>query len=311
GAGVDFVVIADHGSCHALADGWEGYRDGVLIIVATEISCAGGEHILVFGVPETRDLMRRPSAEVLRVVASRGGKAFVAHPRAARVSWRTFSAGDWDGWDLPGFIGIEIWSLMHDVYDGVKPWQLLRFHRKFLRRAKGPSAEVMRHWDDLCKVRRVAAIGALDSHARPVRIVGRPLITYGEALATLRTHVLAPPMSGEPDADTRNIVEAIIEGRCFAALDGLADAGGFSFSALGAEGEPICPGAELKFDGPVQLCVTSPHEAELSLLKDGEAIAVATAKTLEAEADEAGVYRVEARIGGRPWVFTNPIYLRA
>jgi hypothetical protein len=46
-------------------------------------------------------------------------------------------------------------------------------------------------------------------------------------------------------------------------------------------------------------------------LRDGVAEASADATQLEFRADGgAGVYRVEARVGGKPWLFSNHIYVR-
>ncbi|HUX15651.1 MAG TPA: PHP domain-containing protein, partial [Phycisphaerae bacterium] len=38
-AGLDFVVMSDHDTLRPRADGWQGWHDGVLVIVGTEISC--------------------------------------------------------------------------------------------------------------------------------------------------------------------------------------------------------------------------------------------------------------------------------
>jgi hypothetical protein len=40
-------------------------------------------------------------------------------------------------------------------------------------------------------------------------------------------------------------------------------------------------------------------------------VAKAFGTGLEFRADAPGAYRVEARLGGKPWVYTNPIYLRS
>jgi hypothetical protein len=59
------------------------------------------------------------------------------------------------------------------------------------------------------------------------------------------------------------------------------------------------------------LSVRAPRPAALRLLHDGEPVAVAdNAAELDFQPDAAGVYRVEARLGGRLWIVSNAVYLR-
>jgi len=309
-AGVDFVVVSDHGSLGALEDGWTGYHKGVLVLVATEVTCNNKAHLLVFDLTEVEGLTNCAPAEALEIIKSRGGKAFVAHPHAAKTSWCEFGAGDWESWDLGGFRGLEIWSLMHDVCNRMKPWDVLPLYRKLLSRVKGPHPEVLRQWDRLTQTRQVPAIGALDSHAKRLPFIQRPMLDYYDTFATLRTHVLAPPLDGEPRTDARHILDAILAGRCFVALDDFSDARGFSFVGLARE-EHILMGQEVRFGPPLQFHIRAPQEAELRLVKNGQVLVSSEGNNLVHTADAAGVYRAEAHINGRPWVFTNPIYLRA
>ena len=51
--------------------------------------------------------------------------------------------------------------------------------------------------------------------------------------------------------------------------------------------------------------------AHLVLRCDGRPVAEVQGTDLEYRADRPGVYRVEALHNRRPWVYTNPIYLRS
>jgi hypothetical protein len=57
-----------------------------------------------------------------------------------------------------------------------------------------------------------------------------------------------------------------------------------------------------------------PAPGELRLLRDGEVVAMREGTEIEHPATAAGVYRIEARreFRGRlrPWIYSNPIYLR-
>jgi hypothetical protein len=60
--------------------------------------------------------------------------------------------------------------------------------------------------------------------------------------------------------------------------------------------------------------VRTPLPARISLIRDGTEIATADGTTLDADVEEPGVYRAEARRSSRgrerTWVVSNPIYLR-
>jgi hypothetical protein len=57
-----------------------------------------------------------------------------------------------------------------------------------------------------------------------------------------------------------------------------------------------------------------PAPAKLRLLRDGRELAAREAPALVCDADEPGVYRVEARLERhgreRTWVLSNPVYFR-
>jgi hypothetical protein len=53
-----------------------------------------------------------------------------------------------------------------------------------------------------------------------------------------------------------------------------------------------------------------PRSAHIRLIRNGALAAEADAASLTYEADSPGVYRVEASIDGKPWIYSNPVYLR-
>jgi hypothetical protein len=70
-------------------------------------------------------------------------------------------------------------------------------------------------------------------------------------------------------------------------------------------------GDEVHGGAPVEFRVKSPIPADIVLLRNGLAEAAADGRELEFTADGTpGVYRVEAKVKGRPWLFTNHIYVR-
>jgi hypothetical protein len=131
------------------------------------------------------------------------------------------------------------------------------------------------------------------------------LMSYARSFRFLRTHVLCDePLTGELDHDRAQVFEALRAGRCYMAVESLGPPRGFTFSA----GE-LPMGAEAAFEGQT-LTATTPKPAMLRLIKDGSQIEECEGASLEHDATGPGVYRVEAHLGDRTWILSNPIYLR-
>jgi len=309
-AGCDFLVLTDHDTRAARDDGWQGWRDGVLLLVGTEITCRDRTHVVALGDADASDLRFKPLRRVLFDLAGRGGRAFVAHAHPAHIMGISLKAGELLEWEVPGFTGVELWSLMHDVCDGLTPWRIPTFIYTWRRRIRGPHPGTVAHYDRITRHRRFVAIGSLDNHAIAVPVLGTRVIPYEDGFAALRTHVLCGGLAGGA-GDAETLIDALVAGRCFLALDAFADARGFRLEGRTDDGGDLAMGDERAWTGPAALAVRSPHPARLLLRRNGEPVAEAEAAALQYRAETPGVYRAEAYLAGRPWVFTNPIYLRA
>jgi len=308
-AGLDYVVLTDHDTLRPRDDGWPGWRDGVLLIIGVEVTCRGRSHVLALGAQNVAGLRWKPLRRVLFDLENQGAAAFIAHPHPADIMGISLKAGELVDWDVPGFTGLELWTFMHDICDRLTPWRMPSFIYTWRRSIRGPHPETLAHWDRMIRGRRFPVVGALDNHAMAIPFLGKRFLTYEEGFRTLRTHVLAEELAGtRQDADL--IVRAIRAGRAFLALDLWADARGFRFEAE-TGGEAVLMGDERPWRGPVVLRARSPAPADLAILRDGFPVAKAFGTGLEFRADAPGAYRVEARLGGKPWVYTNPIYFRS
>jgi hypothetical protein len=308
-AGIDYVVLTDHDTLRPREDGWQGWRDGCLLVAAVEVTCHDRSHLVALGAREVANLQFKPLRRVLFDLQNQGAAVFVAHAHPARIMGISLKAGELLDWEIPGFTGVELWSFMHDICSGLMPWRIPSFIYTWRRSIRGPHPETVAHWDRITQWRRFAAIGSLDNHAMIMPVLGKRVLGYEEGFRTLRTHVLSEEWTGTPD-DTARLADALCQGRAFLALDLEADARGFRFEADCA-GETVQMGQERPWSGPAVLRVHSPVPAAITLLRSGAAVAQVTAADLEYRAETPGVYRVEARYAGRPWVYTNPIYLRA
>jgi len=127
---------------------------------------------------------------------------------------------------------------------------------------------------------------------------------------TVRTHVRSKVLTGDMESDKRSIREAIEEGRCHMANDQVHDSTGFAFWGETQAGQLVSMGEEGVYTGGTVLHVSCPAPGAIRLLRDGTEVAATKGEALRYEPPGVGVYRVEVRWNIRPWIFSNPIYLR-
>jgi hypothetical protein len=104
------------------------------------------------------------------------------------------------------------------------------------------------------------------------------------------------------------------EGRLFVAHDALEPAKGFRFHYVSEDGKNLLMGEEGKFQ-PGNIYIETPEESEIRLMRNGVFKKKWYGKKASCHINQHGVYRVEvychvSLFGWRPWIFSNPIYLR-
>lgn len=301
-AGVDVVLLTDHDTLGAKRAGEEGWHGDALVLVGEEVTPADRDHFLAFGIDE--EIPRRLTGpEICAAVEAAGGFGFAAHPfsRGSRRFKRAAIPFD----DLDCVAGVELWSFLNDT--GERLGSVRDLARMVLAPQSiigSPPPENLREWDRLCQTRKVVGIGGLDAHQFGVRVAGRvPLrmMSYRRSFLQLRTHVLVPePLNRDLDHDRALVYDALREGRCYIAVDALAPAKGFEFTALQTGTVPIC----------YSLRARLPQRARVRIVRDGAVFHEADADSLDLEVDSPGVYRLEAELRGRTWILSNPAYLR-
>ena len=316
-AGLDYVVVGDHGTLRSKREGWEGWHDGILLVIGVEVTSLEG-HSLVLGLDRCPRWRRIHPDEYLPKVERLGGTAFIAHPERANRGKLYRKPQAWPHLHTDSYAGIEIWSYLHDWVDWAYPWHLIAGIKDPDAGIAGPHPAVLRNWDEVALRRHVSGVAALDAHE--VRLpVPRLKWSWLKVLPTeflfrtARTHVLMPEWSSDGAADVRALTETLVAGRCFAAYDLLGDSTGARFFARrgGVSGDPVAiMGDEVAADGDLEFVATVPQEAEVALIRNSEVIAKARTRELVHRDARPGVYRVEARLRNRPWLFTNHIYVR-
>jgi hypothetical protein len=306
---VDVVLLTDHDTLAARRAGEEGWHGDVLVLVGEEVTPKDRDHYLAFGVD--REVKRRqPAAGICADVARAGGFGFAAHPFSQGSPRFSRIAGmPWTDFDCEGVDGLEVWSFVTDTGEKLESLaDVARFVARPERMLGGPPERNLAEWDRLCRLRRVVGIAGIDAHQIGIRVRGRVpvrLMSYDRSFRFLRTHVLCgETLNGEFDHDRDQVYDALRAGRCYMAVESLGPPRGFSFSA-----DELPMGAEAPFAGQT-LRASLPRQARLRLVKDGSPIEERYGAELEHRAREAGVFRVEAHLGDRTWILSNPIYLR-
>lgn len=317
---LDFICLNDHAhtsGCLHLEE--EGFHGKVLVLVGAEIGVRY-HHYLAYDLKEAVNEHGLGPQGVIDSVKGQGGFGFLAHPFEKGMPFLERSvAYTWNDLTVTGFTGICIWNftsrwkervrtVLHGLY-------CLAFKTQTLQ---GPSRETLAYWDGLCRTRRVVAVGGSDAHGSEVRY--GPLrvtpLAYDYLLSTVNIHIF---MNRKMPKDFREakkeVYEAMREGRLFVAHDGLCPARGFRFDFNSEEGSDLYMGEEGSLGKGGEMVVELPREGEIRLIRDGKIYKRWRGREAFHKVTEKGVYRVEAYLripffGWRPWIFSNPIYLR-
>ena len=295
-SGVRIVMFTDHRG--PKPETWHGLRDGVFFFAGSEESGDGELRFPEFG-PDGK-----PLAEgVLR---------FLSHPEE-----RYDAATD-------GMIGMEICNRHTDAKLDKTPHAYLiaaslnsNTWNKVLENLKAypdelfaagcdHRSEIMTKWDAEIQKRPFTAIGANDAHQNQI-FKETTFDPYEISFRNLCTHIFALELT-EPA-----IREALREGHAYVSHDWLCDPTGFVFGAANTLG--VFPmGDSAPMAGTTRLVGLTPLAAKLKLIHKGKVVTNALGTNLTFVAKEPGAYRLEAwlEVDGedRPWIYSNPVYLK-
>ena len=318
-----FVVMTEHPSpfIDTAAATLRGVHEGVLFLNGSELVASdGGRLFAVSGF--TPPAQKPPLRDLAARARSDGRLAVVGYPEEVR----DLAAGAYDA--------VEVYSLYTNAkrinyltlfFDGL--WSYWgRPELLFARFYERPS-ENLRRWDELNAAggRRVYALAGNDAHANVglsfrqqtgEEVFGVKLDPYERSFRLVRNHVLLE--KGRPlDADS--LLAALGAGRSFIAFDLFGDANGFRFNAEnGTDRRTLGEEIQLPAGGAVRLAARSPVKCRTVFYRDGQVVAeVKDTALAEFSADARGVYRVEvyldqhgSLLDGKPWIISNPIFVR-
>ncbi len=316
--GLDFVIMTEHTQADfdTAALTLSGVHGGVLFVNGNEVSTTDGDRLLL--IPGSSNANERNSTkEFVDAQKISHGLSFAAYP-AESAHWQSSSVDGVEVYNL--FTNAKQINRLATVFDGLwsyRSYPDLMFANFFAR----PN-ENLKRWDEamLSTNRKLVAIAGNDAHSNVGfglsdstgrQLVGMKLDPYERSLRTVRTHVLmkkGTPLSRE------SLLEAISLGHCYVSFDLFSDATGFDFRV--AQSDKVM-GDETTLVPSLELIATSPLFSRFVLLKNGVATNQLAGTVARFPLNAAGAYRVEVYLDslpapalGKPWIISNPIYVR-
>jgi len=295
---LDFVIMTEHAEkdFDTAAMTLQGVHNDVLFINGNETVAANGDRLLKL--PDNTSI--------------------VAYPEQFR------------NWDTPNLNGVEVYNVYTNARQAnpIKAFfDVLWSHRAypdllFALYYERPT-ETLKKWDQELAHAKLTATPGNDAHANVglnlqdgagKTLAGIQLDPYETSFHLVRLHVLTDL---NKTRDPNQLLEAIKAGHCFIGFDLLGDTSGFNFTAQ-TRTETKIQGDEIALGTDTHLQIYTPVASRILLFKDGAVILNESGITRkDFPVTERGVYRVEvylpeveAIIGEKPWIISNPIYVR-
>ncbi|MBN2206833.1 MAG: hypothetical protein JW742_05465 [Candidatus Aminicenantes bacterium] len=302
-AGLDFIILTDHGNPNYDSFDFQGWKDGVLALSGSELSVHRG-HLVALGFRRPAAAFSRYAETAVLEVGALGGFTIIAHP---------YSKTRWSWGEPVGYQGIELINgdsvLRKDVLPSLPylPALLFRPRLTMIKMLDDPAAE-MRKWDALSRDAEVYGYFSADAH-----VLHRLLFSF------VRLHVLLDaPLARDFEAAASSVWGALRSGRFYNAVTAAAPAAGFRFWGE-QDGRVVPMGGSADPALPLTLRVRAPWSfgQTTTLIRNGETLLVSKDTALRLDVRAPGVYRVEVTLPERtglrrrvPWVVSNPIFLR-
>lgn len=317
---LDFVIMTEHpqSDFNTSAATLNGTFGGVLFVNGNEVVTSDGDRLLLIPGSDTANSASSQSTQdVITKQRMAGGLSIVAYPTESR-NWQT-SAVD----------GVEVYNLFANArqanklmlfFDGLwsyRSYATLMFANFFSR-----PADNLKQWDEVISKsnRKLLATAGNDAHsniglslndASGKQLLGAKLDPYERSFHTVRTHVL---IRKDKPLSRASLLEALSQGHCYVSFDLFADAKGFIFDAANA-GKIL--GDEIAFQNGMQLSVRTPLPSRIALWRNGAMIEEKVGSMADFSVPSPGAYRVECYLDslpspakGKPWIISNPIYIK-
>ena len=290
---VDFVFLADRARSGSPDYGAAGFTEQVLFIPGASFAAdASGAEVVGVNLHDPIEPKLTPAA-LIAAIHSQGGVAIVANP-GGFSSTADYGLAD----------GVEI-----SLVDTSNPTAGLYIRAIFERTNRffaGLDMRPDRALDAYDAIARGANATMVLRHGNGggFTVVGYEIATFAQLFEIYTTHLIA----SERTADA--LVDALKRGHAYVSVDVLGFVAQFAFYAEGAWGRTMMGDSAL-LDTSTHLKVELPGAADrIAIVADGGEVGSGSGRTFEFVPKAPGAYRVEAYRRGRPWIFSNPVYLR-
>jgi hypothetical protein len=295
---LDFVIMTEHTEkdFDTAAMTLKGMHGNVLFVNGNETSAENGDRLLKL----PQDV------------------SIVAYPE------------EFKNWEAPGLNGVEVYNVYSNTRRAnpvVAFFDVLWSHRAYPDLLFGlyferPN-ESLKKWDQALTRSKLTGIGGNDAHSNigvslrdsaGKTLAGIQLDPYETSFRLVRLHVITTDAKILLQED---LLAGIKSGHCFIGFDLFGDSFGFKFEAK-TPTKTVIQGDEITLENDTRLVVHTPTASRILLFKDGSVILNESGVTTkEIPITERGVYRVEVYlpqieriIGEKPWIISNPIYVR-
>lgn len=302
-AGLDFIILTDHGNPNYESLQSQGWKEGVLVLAGSELSVSRG-HLVGLGFNSPPNSFSQNAEEAVYEILAAGGFSIIAHPYS-KVSWTWGKFID--------YAGIELMNgdtmLRKNILPSLPylPALFIKPKLALLKMLDSPQKN-LKKWDELNRLHPIYGYFSADAH-----------LLYRSLFSLFHLHLsLQKPLAADFEKARRQVYNALREGRFYNSIDAAARAKGFRF--WGEKGErKVLMGAASKIRSPLTLHIQAPFPfaKEIHLVRDGKTI-------LRSQRDRTlhivrlpGIYRVEVYLREKsplakyiPWIVSNPIFLR-
>ena len=309
--GLDFLMVSDHMTLEPLHRGLEGFYGKTAVLIGYEVNDPDDKnHYLVFDVNEVLPSGIKAN-EYVKLIKEKGGLGIIAHPDEIRTRLVKYPSYPWTDWHVDGYDGIEIWNHMSEWMESLSRWNMLKMAVSPRRVLKSPTGRILQIWDEVNQRRKVVGVGSIDVHAYPYRLgpLRITIFPYKVQFKAIRTHLLlTEPASGDFNALKKAIYRSLRGCHAFISNYRWGDARGFEFYLTNSSGKAVC-GDEMPWTDDTTLVAKFPKWAEVKIIRNGRLMFSGKGKEFEIKALKPGLYRMEAFINKKGWIYSNHIRL--
>lgn len=313
---LDYLTINDHHAIFpdelldsALKELKEKTKYEPIVIVGTELNDKNkAHHILIFD--KEFPLENSSIESYLELLKSREEISFAAHPYEERVSDK-YPLYTWNKLDLLEKVtGLEIWNFSSSWLSKLNPkvngLLLLIFPNLFVRK---PFKQSLILWDNLNrKGLRKSAIGSTDAHSTAYKLgfINITVLSHKYLFGTIRTNLL---IDQSVPVSRVSILKALAKGNSYIVNYRLGNPMRFYAGIGHTAGFGVSFGEEIPWEEDLKFYFRLPHNARVSLIKDGEIIDEQVHYYGSFDLKGKGYYRLQIERNGMGWIYTNNIYV--